>query len=312
MSTRTPIPTPSPDETTAEGPLFADPEEAETAGGPFRYFTRRFLAQPSAVVGLGFLLLLALVAVFAPVLTPYDPRNQALMDRDLWITGEHWLGTDQFGRDVLSRLISGARPTLIAPLIAVGLAALLGIPTGLLGGYIGGRVDWLLSRIADAIMSLPPIVFAIALVAVLGPSLVNAMVAVGVVYAPRLFRVVRAATLGVRQETFIEASQSVGCSNVRAMRVHVLPNIVSPLLVQLSLMMGFAILAEASLSFLGLGVQPPDASWGVMLRQAFDNNFRAPLHVFPPGIAIMFTVLAFNLVGDGLRDAVGREIRRGK
>lgn len=289
-----------------------DDDEFFEPSRPFREFGRRFLAHPTAVAGLIFLMLLGLVALLAPHLMPYDPRTQVLAERNLWISRQYWLGTDAFGRDVLSRLISGSRPTILAPLIAVGIAALIGVPTGLVAGFVGGWIDWVLSRIAEAVMSLPSIALAIALVSVLEPSLTNAMTAVGIIFAPRLFRVVRAATISVREETYVEASTAVGCSTWRTLGVHVLPNIISPLLVQLSLLLGLAILAEASLSFLGLGVQPPDASWGSMLRNAFENNYRAPLQVIPPGVAIMLSVLAFNLVGDGLRDAVGSSVRKGK
>jgi peptide/nickel transport system permease protein len=199
--------------------------------------------------------------------------------------------------------------TLSAPFIAVTVACILGIPAGLASGYFGKKIDVGLGRTADAFMCFPPTVFAIAVIAMLGPGLVNAMVAVGVIYAPRLFRVVRGASLSVREMSFIEAAHASGCRPFRTLRVHVFPNLASVLLVQVSLLMGFAILAESGLSFLGLGVQPPDASWGVMLRHAFDNKYLAPAQIYPPGAAIALVVLAFNFLGDGLRDSVGRDVR---
>lgn len=270
-------------------------------------FGRRMLQSKVNVACLVYLALLVLVAVLAPLIAPQAPQAQDLAERfKPPLSPDHLLGTDQLGRDTFSRLVYAARVSLIAPLIAVAVAFVLGVPFGLLAGYLGGAFDWLVSRVADALIALPALVLALALVGVLGPSLTNAMIAVGVAYAPRLLRVVRGATLVVREETYVEASRVVGCSTSRLMFFHVLPNVRSPLLVQLSLLMGGSLLAEASLSFLGLGVQPPDASWGSMLRTAFENNFSGPWLAWFPGLAIVVTVLSFNLLGDGIRDAVGR------
>ncbi len=286
--------------------LPGQPEPRDAA--PSRQFLRRLVRSKTNLACIIYLLLLTFVAVFADLLAPFDPREQDLLNSFAPpFSPDHLLGTDQFGRDLLTRLFYAARISLIAPLLAVGIGTALGLPLGLLAGFLGGKLDSALGRVADALIALPSLVLALAIVGVLGPSLVNAMLAVGIVYAPRLFRVVRGATLGVREETFIEASRVAGCSTWRLVFVHVLPNIRSPLLVQLSLMMGLALIAEASLSFLGLGVQPPDASWGVMLREAFENNFSGPWLVVPPGVAIVLTVLAFNLLGDGIRDAVGQQ-----
>lgn len=252
------------------------------------------------LVALGYLGALALLAAFAPLLAPQNPASQDLMNSLAPPSGDHWLGTDQFGRDVLSRMIFGARVAVLAPLIAMVVASVVGIPSGLLAGYHRKATDWWLGRIADALLAIPGIVLAIALVATLGPSLFNAMLVVGLVYAPHLFRVVRAATLAVSEETFILSARSIGCSPARTLVQHVLPNLAGVLCVQLSFLLGFALLAEASLSFLGLGIQPPDASWGVMLKDAYQNQFRAPRAVFAPGLAITLTILAFNAVGNGL------------
>lgn len=278
---------------------------------PFRLFTKRILQSKANVVCLVFLGVLGVVALAAPWIAPYDPAQQNLGDafKPLF-SDRYWLGTDQLGRDTLSRLIFATRVSILAPLIAVGFAAATGLPLGLLAGYLGGKFDWIAGRIADAFIALPALVLALAIIAIFGPGLVNAMLAVGAASAPRLFRVVRGSAMNVRDETYIEASKVVGCSTIRTVLVHVLPNVRSPLLVQVTLMMSLALLAEAGLSFLGLGVQPPTASWGSMLRGAFDNRFQSPAMVIPPGLAIMLTILALNMLGDGIRDAVGQERRR--
>lgn len=282
----------------------------EASPGPFRRFLKRFLRQRLSLFALGLLGLLTVIALLAPVLAPFDPSATNVPEQFTPPGGEHLLGTDDLGRDAFSRLLHGTRISLLAPLIALGVAVGLGLPLGLVAGYVHGWVDWLISRLADTFMSLPAIILAIALVAALGPSTVNAMIALGIVYAPRLLRVVRGAVLVVREETYIESSRSIGCSNARILGGHVLPNIVPPIVVQISLMFGFAVLAEASLSFLGVGVQPPAASWGVLLRRGFVNLYEAPWLIVPPGITIMIVVLAVQIVGDGLRDSLGQEKRQ--
>lgn len=264
------------------------------------------LRRPSFVVAAGFLVLLIVVAVGAPLVAPYDPDAQTLADRLQGPSSKYLLGTDSLGRDVLSRLIYASRLALLAPLIAVGVAILLGVPTGLWAGLRRGWVDAVLSRFSDTLLSLPGLAFALAIVAVLGPGLGNAMMAMGVVFAPSLFRVVRGATLAVAEESYIESARTIGCSTNRIIWVHVLPNIAAPFLVQTTILMGVALLAEASLSFLGLGVQAPDSSWGSMLEVAYQNQYRAPLSVVPPGMALVLTVLSFNTIGDSIRDAVAR------
>jgi peptide/nickel transport system permease protein len=256
------------------------------------------------------LLLLVVVALAAPLLATHDPNATDLTARNLAPGGGHLLGTDDLGRDVYSRLVHGTRITLIAPVIAVFVGALLGVPTGLLAGYLGGAMDWVLSRVADALFSLPGIVLAMAVVAVRGPSTANAMTAVGILFAPRLFRVVRGATMSVRNEPFIDASRTIGAGNGRLIGQHVLPNVAAPIIVQCTALLGFGVLTEAGLSFLGIGVQPPEASWGVLLRRGFDNLHDAPFQSVPPGIAITLLILAFQFLGDGMRDSLGKELRR--
>jgi len=307
-STSSSAPSPTTPVPTSTGSV--PPPAPEASPGPMRRFLRRFRRQRLAMIALAFLVVLSVVAALAPVLSPYDPAATDVPRQFTPPGGAFLMGSDDLGRDAFSRLLYGTRISLVAPLIALAVAIGLGVPFGMLAGYVGGWIDWLISRIADTFMSLPAIILAIALVAALGPSTVNAMVALGIVYAPRLLRVVRGAVLVVREETYIEAARSVGLSGPRIMGVHVLPNIVPPIIVQLSLMFGFAVLAEASLSFLGVGVQPPDASWGVLLRRGFVNLYEAPWLIVPPGIAIMLVVLSVQLIGDGLRDSLGQEIRR--
>lgn len=267
---------------------------------------RVLLRRPSFVVALSLLALLVFVAIAAPLVAPQDPTAQTLADRLQGPSAAHLLGTDNLGRDVLSRLIYAARLALLAPLIAVGVAVLIGVPAGLVAGLSGGWVDSVTGRIFDTLLSLPGLAFALAVVAVIGPGLVNAMVAMGIVFAPSLYRVVRGAALDVAAESYIESARAIGCSLRRVIWVHVLPNIAAPVLVQVTILMGVALLAEASLSFLGLGVQPPNSSWGSMLQVAYQNQYRAPLGVLPAGTALVLTVLSFNTIGDAVRDVVAR------
>ncbi|WP_299950620.1 ABC transporter permease [uncultured Modestobacter sp.] len=254
------------------------------------------------MVAVVFLFFLLVIAVLAPVVSPYDPDAQELRAQLQGPTGEHLLGTDGFGRDVLSRLIHSSRITLLAVVQALAVAVVLGIPIGLLSGFVPW-VDRIVARVADALLSVPPIVLALAVVGVLGPGLTNAMLALGIVMAPSLFRLARSSAATASKELYIEACRSVGCSRWRLIWRHVLPNASSPLLVQVTFFAGVIILAEASLSFLGLGVQPPDSSWGSMLRDAFANIYEAPGHLVAPALMIMLTILAFAQLGDGLRDA---------
>lgn len=302
---------PTADEVAAPRPGAGPPRAPVRHGeSPWRRFRRRFRQERTAVVALMFLVGVVAVAVCAPLLAPHDPDAQSLTSRLLGPGPDHLLGTDDLGRDVLSRLLYASRVSLVAAVQATGVGVVLGVPVGLAAGYAGGWFDNLASRVADAVMSIPALLLALAIVAVLEPNLTSAMIAIGIVYAPRLFRVTRAASLAVREETFVEAAHSVGASPLRIVGGHVLPNVLSPLIVQISLSMGFAILFEASISFLGLGVQPPDASWGSMLGRSTRFFEESPVLVFAPGIAIMATVLSFNVIGDGIRDSLGRELRR--
>lgn len=285
--------------------------EVETvrSGSTVSDFVRRFRKNRVGVVAAVALGLIVLIAVFAPWLTPHDPHTGQLTNTLQGPSAEFWLGTDDLGRDVLSRLIYSSRISLLAAVIAVGVALTIGLPLGLLSGYAGGWTDNVIMRFNDALMSFPALILAVVIVGMLGPSLRNAMVAIGLVYAPRIMRVVRGSALSVSQEVYVKSAKALGCTDVRIMVRHVLPNILSPLVVQTTIMLGLAILAEAGLSFLGLGVQPPESSWGSMLGRAFPYLGRTPLTVIVVGVTISVTVLSFNLLGDAFRDSLGREKR---
>lgn len=272
---------------------------------------RREWTRPVTLISALFLFALVLAAVFAPWVSPHDPNAQDLVSRFMAPSAEHWLGTDDYGRDVLSRLIFGARVSLLAAVQAVGITLVAGLPLGILSGYFGGWFDSVLGRVMDALMSVPSLVLALSVIAVLGPGVTNAMLAVGVVLTPRTYRVARASTIEVRNDTYIEAARAVGCSTPRLMVRNILPNVTPPIVLVTAVSFGTAVAAEASLSFLGLGVRPPTASWGAMLKEAASNMSQEPLLVWPPGIAIFVTVLAFTYVGEGLRAAMQRSRSNG-
>lgn len=264
---------------------------------------RRLWRRPLAVVGLIIVTGMIFLAVFAPQLAPHDPLRPDFLAFLAAPNETYRLGTDELGRDVLSRVIFGARASLQAGIVSVAIALVIGVPIGLLSGYYRGFVDeYIVMRLADAMMAFPVIVIALALAAVMGPSLTTAMMAIGIVYAPVFMRLTRGQVLEVREAEYVEAARAIGATNGAIIVRHVLPNIVVPVLVQASLSVAAAILVEAALSFLGLGVQPPTPSWGSMLRLGFGYLDRAPWASFWPGLAIFVTVLGINLLGDGLRD----------
>jgi len=271
---------------------------------PAQLALRRFIHRPVAVAGLAVILLFIFVAIFAPLITPYDPVQTSWSAIRKAPSGAHWMGTDENGRDVLARVIFGARASLLAGVVAVLIAAGIGVPAGLLAGFAEGWIDTILSRIVDAMLACPFLILAIALAAFLGPDLTNAMIAIGVSTAPRFMRVARAATLDAASNDYVEAARAIGNPGWRVAVRHVLPNIVPPVMVQGTLAIAAAIIAEASLSFLGLGQQPPAPSWGSMLNSAQRFLSQAPWLAVFPGLAIFLAVLSFNLVGDGLRDAL--------
>src|SRR5271169_6611875 len=271
---------------------------------PMQLAVRRFLHRPVAVAGLIVIVLFIAVAILAPLLAPYDPIATSWTTIRKAPSVAHWMGTDENGRDVLSRVLFGARASLLAGVVSVLIAAGIGVPAGLLAGFAGGWTDAVLSRVVDAMLACPFLILAIALTAFLGPDLANAMIAIGVSTAPRFMRVTRAATLDASSNDYVEAARAVGNPGWRVAVRHVLPNIFPPVLVQGTLAIAQAIIAEASLSFLGLGQQPPEPSWGSMLNSAQRFLSQAPWLAVFPGLAIFLAVLSFNLVGDGLRDAL--------
>ncbi len=265
---------------------------------------RRIVRNRKAVVGGTFLLIIVLAAIFADVVAVHDPAAQNLRNRLQPPSAEHWLGTDQFGRDMFSRIVHGARISLRVGFISVGLALLAGGTMGLLAGYYGGWMETVFMRLVDILLALPSFLLALAIVSTLGPSLTNVMIAVGIAYTPGFARVMRSSVLSVRQLDYVAAAQAAGASDLRIMFRHVLPNALNPMIVHSTLALAGSILAAAGLSFLGMGAQPPTPEWGSMLNSA-RSFIRAAHHVVTyPGLAIMITVLCLNLLGDGLRDAL--------
>jgi peptide/nickel transport system permease protein len=280
-----------------------------SASSPLRIAAGRFWDRRSAVLGLVVIAVLITVAALAPLLAPDDPTRTSwslIRKAPSWA---HWMGTDENGRDVLSRVIFGARASLMAGVISVAIAAGAGVPLGLLAGFAGGAIDAVIGRLVDAMLACPFLILAIALAAFLGPSLENAMIAIGVSTMPVFVRVARGATLDAATNDYVEAARALGNPPWRVAVRHVAPNIVPPVIVQATLAIATAIIAEASLSFLGLGQQPPAPSWGSMLNSAQRFLVQAPWLAIFPGVAIFLAVLSFNLLGDGLRDALDPRAR---
>jgi len=284
--------------------LPATPVAAVSEENPWARAWRRLKRRKGAVAALVVVVLLVTLAILAPLVAPYDATLTSFTQVRKPPSWLHWFGTDEVGRDVLSRVIFGARASLGAGLVSVSIAVGAGVPLGLLAGYAGGWIDAVLSRLVDAMLAIPFLILAIALSAFLGPSLRNAMIAIGVTATPVFVRLTRGQTLAAKVEDYVEAARAVGNPHWRIALRHVLPNIVPPLLVQMSLAIAGAIIAEAALSFLGLGQQPPAPSWGSMLNSAQRFIAQAPWMAFWPGFAIFAAVLSFNLLGDGLRDAL--------
>ena len=283
--------------------ILTGPAEAIAPRVRFRALGK-FARNKGALLGGGVLLLFLLAAVFAPLVTHFDPVKTNFLAIRKPPSALYWLGTDELGRDMLTRMIYGARGSLLAGGISVAIAMAIGVPFGLVAGYFGGWADALISRVVDALLSCPFLVLAIALGAFLGPSLANAMIAIGVSAMPIFARLTRGQVLAIRHEDYLEGARAIGLPDRWIIARYVLPNILPPLLVQAALTVASAILAEASLSFLGLGQQPPWPSWGSMLNAARNFMEQAPWMSVAPGIAIYVTVLCFNLVGDGLSDAL--------
>ena len=272
--------------------------------GPWKRAWRRLKRRHGALIGLAVVLMFVALALFAPWLAPQDPIATSWGAIRKAPSVEHWFGTDEIGRDVFARVVWGTRASLLAGVVSVSISLLLGVPIGLAAGFLGGWVDSVISRVTDAFLACPFLILAIALAAFLGPSLTNAMIAIGVSATPIFVRLTRAQVLNIKVEDYIEAARAVGNPPWRIALRHVLPNVAAPLIVQATLAIAAAVIAEASLSFLGLGQQPPAPSWGSMLNTAKNFIDNAPWMAIWPGLAIFLLVLSFNLLGDGLRDAL--------
>lgn len=278
-------------------------------------FRRTFLSNRLAVFGLAVMVLFVLMAIFAPLIAPYDPvDDQALSERFAGPSAEHPLGQDELGRDILSRIVYGARLSLTAGLAAVAFATVGGTLVGLISGYFGGWADTILMRLMDVLLAFPAILLAIVIVSILGQSLTNALLAVGIILLPQMARVVRSAVISVRERDYVEAERALGASNYQIVTSAILPNSMAPLIVQATLALATAILDVAALSFLGLGARPPTPEWGAMLTDSFRSGFgvftEGQHAIIFPGIAIALAVLSVNFIGDGLRDALDPRRRR--
>ena len=285
-------------------PIQLTPKALPRELSPARRALLRLMRRRGAMLGLAIVLAFVAIAFFAPLIAPQDPLQTSWSAVRKAPSAQYLFGTDEIGRDVLSRVIWGARASLLAGLVSVSIAMALGVPIGLLAGYLGGWVDGAISRFTDAMLAVPFLILAIALAAFLGPSLTNAMIAIGVSATPIFIRLTRGQVLSVKVEDFVEAARAVGNPHWRIALRHILPNILPPLIVQATLAIAAAIIAEASLSFLGLGQQPPAPSWGSMLNTAKNYVDNAPWMAVWPGVSIFLLVLSFNLLGDGLRDAL--------
>jgi ABC-type dipeptide/oligopeptide/nickel transport system permease subunit len=270
---------------------------------------RRFRAHKPAMVGLVILSLYTILAIIAPWVTPYDPVQQNLIASLQTPSAEHWLGTDQLGRDVFTRILYGTRISLLIGVAAVAFGMLIGVPLGVVSGYYGRSTDMIIQRLADIMFSFPSILLALALVAVLGVGLQNVIIAVGIAVVPIFIRLVRSQVLAVREEVYVDAALVIGSRDLRILWHHVLANSWAPIIVQATVSLGITILVAAGLGFLGLGIQAPTPEWGSMLGEGRNYIYSHPHMTTFPGLAIFLAVLAFNLMGDGLRDALDPRMR---
>lgn len=274
-----------------------------------RRFVRVFLGRKVVMLGAAIIALLVLAALLADVISPYDPYRQNLRESLQQPSPAHLLGTDALGRDTLSRVIYGSRTSLAVGLVSTLIGAVVGMALGLLAGYYGGILNTLIMRFVDALMAVPSLMLALAIGAALGGGLTNVMISLGISIVPTYARLMRGQVLMVKHQDYIAAGEVIGGSDLRIMLWHILPNCLSPLIVLITLNLGAAILAEAGLSFLGLGINPPGAAWGAMVNDGYRYLMTNPVLSFAPGLCVMLVVLAFNLVGDGLRDALDPRLR---
>jgi len=274
-----------------------------------REIARTFNANATSWVGLVLFLLIVVIALLAPVISPYDPLDQDILSRLADPSAEHWFGADSYGRDILSRLIWGARLSLVISTVSILAAMVIGGIIGLVSGYVGGRFDMVVMQAMDVLLSFPSLIMGLMVVAMLGASIANLMIAIALTAIAPFARIARAPTLVVKERDYIEACRALGYSDLRIMAVHILPNIIGEIVVMGSLWLATAIRIEASLSFIGLGVRPPTPTWGGMIRDGFENILDAPWLSIYPGLAILILVFALNMLGDGLRDATDPKLR---
>lgn len=277
---------------------------------PARGWLDRFRANPTSLMGAALIVAVVLAAVFAHWIWPLDPLEQSVADRLMAPSAEHPLGTDSYGRDVLSRLLHAARISLTIGVLSIAVAMVVGSAIGIAAGYIGGWFDTAVTSLLDVLLSFPTLLLGLMVVAMLGPSIENLVIAIAITEVAPFARVARAPTIALKHRDFVEAGRALGFSDLRLVVVHIVPNLLSEVVVVASLWLAAAIRTEASLSFIGLGVKPPTATWGGMIREGFENILDAPWLAVAPGIAILITVLGLNLLGDGLRDAIDPKVRR--
>ena len=277
--------------------------------GESRRVVRVMFSRWIVIFGIIVVLAFIVIALFAPLLAPYDPTEPDYSAITQPLSKEHWLGTDELGRDVLSRLIFGTRISLIVAVVGTFVSGLVGMLLGLLSGYLGRWVSAIVMRFIDALMALPPIILMLAIAALLGGGLTNVLISLFIAMIPTYCRLAYGEVLSIKENDYITATRSIGASNLRIMMRHVLPNVFPPILVLVTLNMGFAILAEASLSYLGIGINPPTPTWGNMVSNGYNYLRTLPLLSIAPGTAILLLVLAFNIVGDGLRDALDPKLK---
>ncbi len=297
------------DEGQANLPMYLDDSLEPPRTKPWRRFLRVFLRRKVVIFGAVIILLLILTALTADLITPYDPYQQNLREALQQPSGAHLLGTDALGRDTLSRIIYGTRTSLAVGINSVGLAALIGMALGLLAGYLGGWISTVIMRCVDALMAIPPLMLALSIGVALGGGLTNVIISLGISLIPTYVRLMRGQVLAVKQSDYVIASEVIGASDLSTILVHVFPNCLSPLIVLITLNLGVAIIAEAGLSFVGLGITPPGAAWGSMVNDGYRYLLSNPILSIAPGFCVMLVVLAFNLVGDGLRDALDPRLR---
>ncbi len=283
------------------------------APSPFAFFAKAtlkaFNTNKTSWIGLAVFLIVVVAAILAPVLVPFDPNDQNILEKLRAPTAEHWLGTDSFGRDTLSRLIYGARISLIIGVVSTLAAMLIGTAIGMLAGWHGGRLDTVTMQAMDVLLAFPSLILGLILVAMLGPSMVNIIIAIALTSIPPFARIARAPTIAVKEREFVDAGRALGYSDTRILIVHILPNILPEILVMGSLWLANAIRTEASLAFVGLGVKPPIATWGGMIREGFENILDSYWLALVPGVAILIVIFALNLLGDGLRDAIDPKLK---